>query len=167
MRADPIEAEKSIDELIEVTSEGLQEIRKSIHQITDENQIGILSDRLESLSEKFGRYTNTEITFHITGEESIYPESFNLVLIKCLQEALTNAKRHGIAAKIDITLHFDAKGIELTIQDHGKGAKKLQEGFGIKAMRQRISTLNGSFHIDSLVNRGTTIHCKIPVVGDI
>ncbi|MGV2795106.1 response regulator receiver protein, partial [Clostridium perfringens] len=79
-----------------------------------------------------------------------------------LQESLTNASRHGRASRIEVTLQYDAASLMLQIQDNGAGSSKLQYGFGLNAMRDRLSALQGNLYIHSHEEQGTLVTCAIP-----
>jgi signal transduction histidine kinase len=60
--------------------------------------------------------------------------------------------------------------ITLTISDDGIGFnptllfndKYVSDGMGLINMQERVERLNGSFHIDTTVNRGTVIIADFP-----
>ena len=81
--------------------------------------------------------------------------------------ALINALRHAQASKIDISLKQDAKGeLVLKIKDNGVGMNicnvDQSKHFGLLGMRERTQALQGSFHVDSEVDKGSTITVTIP-----
>ena len=85
-----------------------------------------------------------------------------MALLRCLQESLTNAKRHGNAKEISISLSYDENEIELIIEDNGKGSEKLEYGFGLTSMQERLKAINGDFKVISAKSFGTTVKCHIP-----
>ena len=76
---------------------------------------------------------------------------------------MTNAKRHGKAASIQIVLTYADDQVSLRIEDDGVGTTDLKVGFGINAMQERISALQGTLSVRSLPEQGTVVHCSIPV----
>jgi signal transduction histidine kinase len=85
------------------------------------------------------------------------------MLTRCLQESLTNAKRHGLANQIMIHIHFLCENIVLKIKDNGIGSKKIKPGFGLISMNDRLTSIGGSFQIVSTLKNGTEITCMIPL----
>ncbi|MNR19872.1 Sensor protein VraS [compost metagenome] len=108
-------------------------------------------------------HTGTQVHFTKVSDEFEIPKQTKLSLIRCLQESLTNAKRHGKATSIDIVLTYAEDQISLRIEDDGIGTDQLKVGFGITAMQERISALQGTLQVRSLPEQGTVVHCFIPV----
>ncbi|MBW8827530.1 MAG: sensor histidine kinase [Acidobacteria bacterium] len=78
-------------------------------------------------------------------------------LVRIVQEAVSNAGRHGQARFVDVTLGPDRV---LRIQDDGGGfdvAATPDGRFGLVAMRERAERLGGTFAIDSHPGAGTKV----------
>jgi signal transduction histidine kinase len=56
--------------------------------------------------------------------------------------------------------------IHLTVSDSGVGfdidAAKASRGLGLISMEERLKLLNGTLSIESQLQRGTTIHARVP-----
>jgi two-component system sensor histidine kinase UhpB len=102
-----------------------------------------------------------------------YGEKIDLIVYRSVQEALTNAIRHGQASNIVVELREEqelnleagnvANVISLRISDDGIGIKSgTQAGFGLSAMRERVLSARGSLAVEGHNPRGTTIAVKIP-----
>ncbi|WP_079911348.1 sensor histidine kinase [Paenibacillus sp. 32352] len=159
---DPQEAKNSLQELLEVTRNGLDEVRRHIHQIAPEQEERTLTEALSQIADEFALHTGTEIAVHVEGTEYTVSENVRLTMIRCLQESLTNANKHGKASSIRIELAYSEECVEIKIADDGKGASELVEGFGLKAMYERAANLNGTLAVTSHSDHGTVIACTIP-----
>ncbi|WP_371346312.1 ATP-binding protein [Ancylobacter sp. IITR112] len=94
-----------------------------------------------------------------------YGDSVDITLYRCIQEAVTNALRHGDARNIAITLRADRREgrIDLVIEDDGSGiAAGAPRGFGLLGMEERIGALGGRWHIRPAQPGGTRIEVAIP-----
>ncbi|MFC0189606.1 sensor histidine kinase [Fictibacillus aquaticus] len=163
--SDPQLAKRKLETLRDVTYRGLDEIRESIHGMdTNEgdSQLSMLFSRLIS---EFSLHTGTNTKLYPSGVEYDISRPVKLTLIRCLQESLTNAKRHGAASSIDVSLVFEDGQILLQIEDNGIGFDAISPGFGLKVMRERITALNGSLLVDSAKGKGTIVSCKVPTGG--
>jgi signal transduction histidine kinase len=63
-------------------------------------------------------------------------------------------------------LNKRSKGIELTISDNGQGfdvEKTPRNGLGLVSMRERAELSNGSFTIESVKGKGTTLRMAWPL----
>ena len=74
-----------------------------------------------------------------------------LTLYRIIQEALTNAVRHGRAASVHIGLMGREGGVSLSVEDDGQGfdADAGTEGLGLTLMRERAARLGGTLRVES------------------
>jgi two-component system NarL family sensor kinase len=83
------------------------------------------------------------------------PDAVNTALFRVAQEALTNIQRHAHAANARVTLACAPGQVVLTIIDDGIGfgsgavQSDPRQGIGLRNMRERVESLNGSFTIES------------------
>jgi signal transduction histidine kinase len=159
----PDKAKEKLEKLRSITRSGLEEVRRSIHQLAPQDDDLNLSEQLSRLANEFAVQTGTRIRIETYGQEYEVPKQTRLTLFRCLQEALTNAKRHGQASVIEIRLTFEPQRLELRIEDDGVGSDDLQSGFGLSAMKERIAALQGMLHVKSAAGQGTVVTCTIPV----
>jgi signal transduction histidine kinase len=159
----PQKAKEKLDVLRQVTRNGLEEVRRNIHQIAPQDDQGTFAQMMSRLAHEFAVHTGTKVQIGQTGEECDLPKQVQLTLIRCLQESLTNAKRHGQADSVDIRMEYQSGQITLRISDDGIGSEQLEAGFGLKAMRERLSSLQGSLEVTSAKNEGTVVTCKVPI----
>lgn len=68
-------------------------------------------------------------------------------LVRCVQEFTTNAIKHAGARNLWLDLSFGPEGARLDVRDDGCGAGKLNEGHGLKGMRERLATLGGDLDL--------------------
>jgi signal transduction histidine kinase len=113
------------------------------------------------LCRKFGEaHSDIRIDRNINIEEREVPASLKLVIFRILQEALNNVAKHSKASLVRLCLNKVGKGIELTISDNGRGfdvGETPRNGLGIVSMRERAELSNGSFAIESVEGKGTTV----------
>ena len=61
--------------------------------------------------------------------------------------------------------------IHLTVRDSGSGfdreAAKTSRGLGLISMEERLKLVKGTLSIESQLKRGTTIHARVPVAGEL
>ncbi|MDR6883620.1 sensor histidine kinase [Bacillus sp. 3255] len=162
IEAAPDNAKEKLDVLRGVTRNGLEEVRRSIHQMVPKEGDMLLSQQLTRLANEFALHTGTQIRFTTAGEEYEIPKQTKLSLIRCLQESLTNAKRHGRATSVEVTLSYKGDGVGIRIEDDGVGTDQLKVGFGINAMQERIFALQGTLQVSSAAGQGTIVECSIP-----
>ena len=122
-----------------------------------------------------GRHLDTQIHTELGNLAKSYGEPVDLTVYRCIQEAITNAIRHGHAANITVELtQKDVEGtngrkraaqsVQLTVTDDGKGmAPSTPKGFGLTTMTERVRSLGGACVVESAPSRGTSIRVEIPV----
>jgi len=159
----PEEARVSVNQLRMVSRKGLEEMRKQVHHIAPGNEGGTLSVQLKRIANEFAAHTLTRIEFEVDGEDIAAPLPISMILIRCLQESLTNAKRHGGAGQIHITLTVLPDFLTLEICDDGCGMEEVRFGFGLSAMRERIEAHQGELMVKSKINSGTVVICHLPL----
>lgn len=83
------------------------------------------------------------------------------------QEAVNNAARHSGATRIVITLDYDERGGELTIEDNGRGLSAAAPaddlgGSGLRIMRHRAEVFGGELFIEPVPAGGLRVRCRFP-----
>ncbi|MEH7179363.1 sensor histidine kinase [Neobacillus vireti] len=165
MKTSPEQAQEQVNMLSDVMRKSLGEIRTQIHQISPSEDREELSSQLKKIADDFALHTKTVIHFEHSGpKEMSISSQGTITLIRCLQESLTNAIRHGHANEIVITLKEEPEKVILTIKDNGKGMSDIKYGFGLSGMKERLESLQGNIHIKSSTNEGTVVSCFLPVM---
>lgn len=89
-------------------------------------------------------------------------------LFRVLQESLTNVARHAQAKLVTIMLRRQGTSISMTIADNGvgiyPGCRRKPNSFGLLGIGERISSLGGSFTVDSVPGEGTVLTVSVPVL---
>lgn len=107
----------------------------------------------------------------ITGALCPLPADHEVTLLRAVQEALANVRKHAQASKVNITLSFMDDEVILDVHDDGKGFDLRQageetgqekSGYGLAAMRTRVEQSGGSFTIESAPREGTTVVIQLP-----
>lgn len=93
--------------------------------------------------------------------------SIEIQLLRIIQEALTNVRRHAQASKVSVMFEQTSKLLQVSIEDNGKGfADKDLSGdsLGLKIMRERVDSISGLFKINNVAQgKGTCVVVTIPL----
>lgn len=96
---------------------------------------------------------------------SLPPET-SIHIYRIIQEALTNAHKHGGARSVHVGLKASGERLVISIRDDGRGIAWLDEqkpiGMGLLGMRERAALSGGVLSIRSRPLAGTTITVSIP-----
>jgi signal transduction histidine kinase len=90
-----------------------------------------------------------------------------LALFRALQEALSNATRHGGGREVTVRTWVADDWLWLTVADRGQGFRTsvpdAKGRLGLVSMRERAELLGGRFHVDSAPGRGTIVQLCWPL----
>jgi signal transduction histidine kinase len=85
-------------------------------------------------------------------------------VVRTVQEALTNAARHGGAETLWLRVHRDGDRIALDLRDDGRGAPgELRFGAGLTGMRERLEAVGGGVEAARGDDGGVRLHAWLPV----
>jgi two-component system, NarL family, sensor histidine kinase DegS len=106
----------------------------------------------------------------VTGEEPGMSSLSQVTVFRVVQEALNNVQRHARAKNGSVSLDFQPNQVWLEIRDDGVGFQPperlgayVTDGkLGIMGMEQRVLSVGGEIHVDSVPGRGTKIWASVP-----
>jgi PAS domain S-box-containing protein len=84
-------------------------------------------------------------------------------LYRIVQQAITNAVKHGGAKQVRVDVAYGPEEWLLTITDDGAGFSDSQapgEGMGLRTMKYRAAAIGGSLEIRSSPGQGTIVTCR-------
>ncbi len=94
-----------------------------------------------------------------------------LQLYRAVQEALTNAHRHGRARTVELRMEASAEALTLEIEDDGKGMAEPPDGaraagMGLKIMGHRLASVGGTVLVaPGAEGRGVRVQLRLPWRG--
>jgi two-component system nitrate/nitrite sensor histidine kinase NarX len=87
-------------------------------------------------------------------------------VLRIIQEALVNIRKHAGAQRVNLSVRPEAGGVSFMVTDDGAGfdpAGAPAEGhFGLRIMRERAEALGGTCTVNSALGRGTTVTVRVP-----
>lgn len=83
-------------------------------------------------------------------------------LLRCAQEGMTNALRHGRATRITVALRRKGDEVELTVENDGAVPAEVREGNGLTGMRERLQACGGSLAVTPTPPRGLRLVARLP-----
>ncbi|PHE83945.1 histidine kinase [Bacillus toyonensis] len=151
-----------LDSLLEMGRKSIEDVRGYLHQMDPQCQSPSLIQSLQNLGAEFQEHAQVDVSFRTFGEEYQLSRQAKIAFIRCLQESLTNAVRHGQGTKIIVSLQFEQQYTRLEVQDNGKGNVEWQEGFGMNTMKERAMNLQGQLSVYTKPEEGMLVTCTIP-----
>ncbi len=125
----------------------LAEVRAAVSRERESQRIN-LEAALRTLAEGIAS-TQIELTLDPVAQD-LSPRCAH-ALLRCVQEAVTNAVRHAGANRVQVSLDLvggeGATQVRVRVDDNGRGARKLREGNGLKGMQERMAELGGTMQV--------------------
>lgn len=91
--------------------------------------------------------------------------NIEIQVFRIVQELLTNIIKHAGATEATIQFSEDENGLNIMVEDNGKGfdINKVTFGLGLTNIEKRIENIDGNLVIDSTPGNGTTVILTIPL----
>jgi two-component system sensor histidine kinase DegS len=125
-----------------------------------------------AISDAIGRataLTGLAISAELTAPPDRLSGTQQTVVLRVLQEALQNVRKHGAASAVTVASAIDGGDWVLTVRDDGRGfdvgavAARGRRNFGLQFMRERAELISASFEVHSRPDGGTLVRLAIPV----
>ena len=153
-----------LDQEVETLRKAVQGLRNAIYNLRAEDS-QTLSRTVESLLE-LNRQLVPGCKFDLRVGDDFpldLPETVRLELARIVQEALSNARRHSGACRVEVSLEAVDDEIRALISDDGKGFEpnRAQYGVGLTSMKERAALLGGDLEIRSQFGEGTQVRFRV------
>jgi two-component system sensor histidine kinase DegS len=165
---DQEQARQELNNLKVAASSTFQKVRDFIFDLRpmmldDLGLVPTIKRYADYLAEKMG----LEIVVSVTGSERRLEPYLEVVVFRAIQELLSNGSLHAQASSIKVQLDISERQVRAGIEDNGRGfdphAVPAEAELTLKAIRERMDLLGGSFDIDSAVGQGARFAFSVPV----
>ena len=136
----------------------LADVREVVSDMRRDDMVN-LADALHTL---IGGVPKPQIHLDLPSEEVMTEPERALVLLRCVQEMITNSVRHAQAGNLWIRLSMTRDGLAMSARDDGIGADKVAVGNGLLGMAERLKQLGGKLEIESEPGAGFALHAWLP-----
>ena len=165
LRAKNSGTEVDLAEELEALSRASSGLRSAVYDLRHQKERPFV-ESVESLVE-LNRQATPERRIRLVVSEG-FPEALpaneSVELLRVLQEALTNARRHSAARNVEVGLRTEEGRILVEVADDGRGfdPATVQAGVGLSAMRERVEGLAGTLEVSGRPGKGTTVTVRVP-----
>ncbi|WP_288388534.1 histidine kinase [uncultured Alteromonas sp.] len=136
----------------------LSDVREAVSDIRENAPL----DWQQAVRALFKDLPRPSLQLSIADNVSIEDVTTADILLRCVQESLTNTIKHTQSAQLQVTLDKSEKGYSLTLQDEQvPTAKTIQLGNGLTGMSERIEESGGSVKF-SFNKHGFFTHVLLP-----
>lgn len=143
--------------------EALGTVRASVHDLHDE-----AFDPQTTLAKLIGEFPGIIGTLAFEAES--LPRPVALAVVAIVREALANARTHGCATSIAVSLLEFPGFYQLAIEDNGRAANLVGEGgLGLASMEERTAALGGTFSFGPLPSprTGSRVFATFPKTQEV
>ncbi|WP_291412643.1 sensor histidine kinase [Actinophytocola sp.] len=161
---DPAKARRHLELAARTARENLGEARALVAGLMPSAMgTGSLDDAIRRQVERLAEETPVKATYRVEGESVALPTATEVVLLRTVQESLTNVRKHAGASMVTICLRVNGTAANLRVTDDGSGfdPSRAFEGYGLRGMRSRAGQIGGSLSVHSGVS-GTTVELEVP-----
>ena len=119
---------------------------------------------LDDLVER-SRYAGLAVTTHVTGPPAPLAAGVELAAYRVVQEAVTNVVRHSGADRAEVAVEHGPGSLVVRVDDDGHGVgdvTTLDEGHGIRGMRERAASLGGDVRVEPSPLGGLRVTATFP-----
>jgi len=136
----------------------LSDVKSLVSNVSDDAPVDLQRELHELGSEL--PYPKLHVDF--PPELAIFDVRASRVLLRVVQEIVTNAIRHGEARNVWIWIERAADRLRLRARDDGSGGTDFIEGFGLSGMRRRLEELGGSLDAAPAPSGGFEVRAELP-----
>lgn len=165
-------ASAEITSLADVSEEAYRDVREAILGLREASRRGrSLMEALQAYVDKFSQQSGIPVSLdaRVAGEPALSASS-EIQVIRVIQEALTNVRKHARAtqAHVRVTDAREGASLMIVVEDDGRGFDMngtrvhRDGGYGLETMRERMELAGGSLRVDSTPGRGTRIIALVP-----
>jgi two-component system nitrate/nitrite sensor histidine kinase NarX len=156
-------------ELADLAEEAYRDVREAILGLRESSRVdrGFI-DSLHAYLDKFSHQSGVRVTLEtaLDRELALSPRA-EVQVIRVIQEALTNVRKHSGASAAVVRITDANGGTTIVVEDNGHGfdlnsALLGRDGFGLHTMRERVELIGGTLTIDSSPGRGTRVIALMP-----
>ncbi|OJV97233.1 MAG: hypothetical protein BGO47_10220 [Microbacterium sp. 67-17] len=159
-------AAETIATIEQTAREALAESRALVARMAAVPADDALAAAIERLAARFRAEVGLAIDVEVSAGVDLDREQ-QVVLLRCLQEALANVRKHARATVVLVTVAHDGEGIRMTVRDDGVGFDPLaaRTGFGLDGISDRATLAGGDVEVESAPGHGATLTILLPPAG--
>lgn len=138
----------------------LTDVREAVSELRQDDAI----DLTQALQSLIDGVPSLHVHLTIPPRFSVEDPRRAQVLLRCVQEIITNTARHAGARNLWLTFTYEEETLlSLCARDDGRGASDITPGNGLSGMRERLAEFGGFVTMDSEVGQGFALSIRLPL----
>jgi signal transduction histidine kinase len=167
------ESQRHLDAAKKLARDSLTEARRSVQALRPQTlDDSALPEAIGELVTGWSKLNGVTAQLITTGTPRPLLPEIETTLLRTAQEALANVARHAAAGRVALTLSYMEDIVTLDVRDNGAGfdlasppEPGYEGGFGLSAMRERLSRIAGTLEVESEPGAGTALSACVPALG--
>ncbi|MDQ5853662.1 MAG: GAF domain-containing sensor histidine kinase [Chloroflexota bacterium] len=157
-----------LERLDDLVGQATADIRRLVYDLRPPalDQLGLVP-ALQQHVERFSRETGIAVHFSVEPDLAV-PPSAEVSILRIVQEALVNVRKHAQASQVDVRLRREHGELVLEIGDDGVGfgadGTAPGGGTGLASMRERAELLGGTLSLARRAGGGAELIVRVPLV---
>lgn len=163
---DPVRAAAQLERVADSGRQALDELRRVLGVLRTSTEAEVVAQPgLSDLRSLAGAVHDTGRTVRLEVEPGLedVPAGLQLSAYRVVQEALTNAVRHGGAERITISVGRAGDQLAVEVLDDGVGGAAAAGGHGIAGMRERMRAYGGQVEAGPSQHGGWRVRVTAPL----
>jgi signal transduction histidine kinase len=161
----------TLHKLEALTADSLKELQRLMTDLRPSHLDDLgLSAAIRWYSSKIQEHSALHIRVDIHGEECELDDAMKITIFRIIQECINNIVKHSQATHVNIHLHFEEKGVRISVYDNGIGFDRDEvvqrhtnrPSLGLAGMEERAALLSGTVTVQSRPGFGTEVEAWIP-----
>lgn len=146
--------------------EGIENTRSALRALRTINERGLGNYKaIQRIAEAYYAATGVEVEIEYGNLPRETRPEIDRFMYRFVQEGMTNAFRHGRATRILVLFWIHNETLTVSLQDNGRGAASVNEGIGLRGMRERVGEIGGELDVQNLQS-GFKLVVRIPYIAE-
>lgn len=158
---------ENLEALVQQTASYIREEMLGLREQTEPGMgiVPTLKRMLARFERTWGIKTALVARDDLAEQMAFLPLQTEAQLVRIIQEALVNVRRHAEARSVLVRISYAANHLVVTVSDDGKGYRPEdipQERLGLRIIHERAASVGAKVRIETMVGAGTTLEITIP-----
>lgn len=158
---------QTIHQLYQIVANAYLETRTTIDHLRLSMEHISLEELFRETLKEFIDSSGIEGSIHYDILDAYLPGEVNAQLIRIVQEALSNVRKHSHATRVDLICYSHENEMIIEVRDNGIGFEPQEihsrSEYGLKGMKERAEIIGADIQIVSHLGEGTTVQISLPV----
>jgi signal transduction histidine kinase len=158
-------ARSTAGEVLDAIDSALAEARQAVMAMrVDPSAASSLEEVIRSYVEDFADRFGVRAEFQADGTLQRLPPRTEAEVLRIVQEALNNVRRHADATLVRVKTERDGPVSRVSVSDNGRGFDPLAvpaDRFGLRGMRERAELVGGTLDVQSRHRDGTRVIVEV------